>query len=145
MVNLHTLPLSFFFIVPDVVRSPYPNENHVTIPESVTTLEGIQKMENLEVKLDSFSSSKSIYVGYRKYNTRVKSFEQNNTWSEDKKKEFSTYGFLYGGFDLNTQCFHCGCMKDDWRETDNILKIHLSLSESCAYISYVKSLSESSQ
>lgn len=132
-------------LVPDVVRSPYPNENHVTIPESVTTLEGIQKMENLEVKLDSFSSSKSIYVGYRKYNTRVKSFEQNNTWSEDKKKEFSTYGFLYGGFDLNTQCFHCGCMKDDWRETDNILKIHLSLSESCAYISYVKSLSESSQ
>lgn len=64
---------------------------------TVTTLEGIQKMENLEVKLDSFSSSKSIYVGYRKYNTRVKSFEQNNTWSEDKKKEFSTYGFLYGG------------------------------------------------
>lgn len=103
-------------------------------------------MEKLEAKLDSFSSSKkSKYVGYRKYNTRVKSFEQNNTWSEDKKKEFSTYGFLYGGFDLNTQCFHCGCMKDDWRETDNILEAHLSLSKSCAYISYVKSLSESSQ
>lgn len=133
-------------LVPDAVRSPYPNENHVTIPESVTTLEVIQKMEKLEAKLDSFSSSKkSKYVGYRKYNTRVKSFEQNNTWSEDKKKEFSTYGFLYGGFDLNTQCFHCGCMKDDWRETDNILEAHLSLSKSCAYISYVKSLSESSQ
>lgn len=55
-------------------------------------------MEKLEAKLDSFSSSKkSKYVGYRKYNTRVKSFEQNNTWSEDEKKEFSTYGFLYGG------------------------------------------------
>lgn len=132
--------------VPDIVRSPYPYENIVTTPEPVSTLEENQKLEQLRAKLDSFNlSRKSKYIGYTKYDTRVKSFEQNETWSEDKKKEFSTYGFLYGGFDLNTKCFHCGCIKDDWRDTDNILETHVSLSESCAYINYIKSLSEPSQ
>lgn len=130
----------------DIVQPPYLYENNVTTDEPVSKLEETRKTEKLRAKLDSFNPvEKSKHAAYMKYKTRVLSFDKNVNLSEDKRKEVATYGFLYEGFDLNTKCFHCGCIKDDWRETDDILQTHLSLSESCAYINYVKSLSKSSQ
>lgn len=94
--------------------------------------------EDFLKKYDMFSSKEpSKYPGYMKYKTRAKSFNGAVQWMEVKKEEFAKYGFLYHGFALKTTCFHCGCLKGDWTEQDDILSTHVSLKKSCAYVQYL--------
>lgn len=94
--------------------------------------------EDFIKKYDMFSSKEpSKYPGYMKYKTRAKSFNGAVQWMEVKKEEFAKYGFLYHGFALKTTCFHCGCLKGDWTEQDDILSTHVSLKKSCAYVQYL--------
>lgn len=87
-------------------------------------------------KLDSFQpSSSSRFPAYRNYKTRVLSFGE--IMSTETIGNLAAFGFFYEGVDLKTTCFHCGCKKSNWTEQDDILKTHLSLDESCAYLQYI--------
>lgn len=94
--------------------------------------------EDFIKKCDMFSSKEpSKYPGYMKYETRAKSFKGAVQLIEVKKDEFAKYGFLYQGIDLKTTCFHCGCLKDNWTEEDDIFSTHVFLRKSCAYVQYL--------
>lgn len=87
-------------------------------------------------KLDSFQpSSSSRFPAYRNYKTRVLSFGE--IMSTETIGNLAAFGFFYEGVDLKTTCFHCGCKKSNWTEQDDILKTHVSLDESCAYLQYI--------
>lgn len=87
-------------------------------------------------KLDSFQpSSSSRFPAYRNYKTRVLSFGE--IMSTEMIGNLAAFGFFYEGVDLKTTCFHCGCKKSNWTEQDDILKTHVSLDESCAYLQYI--------
>lgn len=93
----------------------------------------------LKNKLDSFQpSSSSQFPAYRNYKTRVLSFGE--ILSTETIEDLAAFGFFYEGVDLKTTCFHCGCKNSNWTEEDDILKTHLSLDESCAYLQYRNSL-----
>lgn len=83
------------------------------------------------------SSQEIIYPGYKSPKTRTLSFRDATNWMKSRKQEFAKFGFFYKGTDLTTICFHCGCLKDDWTEEDDILAAHLFLTESCEYVNYM--------
>lgn len=95
-----------------------------------------------EKKCNMFRSKEtSKNPGYRKYRTRAKSFDDCKVdWLKDKKEEFAKYGFLYHGVGCKTNCFHCGCFKDNWTEKDDIFATHFFLRQSCAYVQYLNTL-----
>lgn len=105
------------------------NTNNVTFRNSA----------ELKKKLDSFQpATSSQYPAYRNNKTRALSFGE--ILSKEMIENLATFGFFYEGVYFKTTCFHCGCKNSNWTEQDDILKTHLSLDESCAYVQYINSL-----
>lgn len=105
-------------------------------PTNTVTFRYTAELKN---KLDSFQpSSSSQFPAYRNYKTRVLSFGE--ILSTEMIEDLAAFGFFYEGVDLKTTCFHCGCKNSNWTKQDDILKTHLSLDESCAYLQYINSL-----
>lgn len=116
------------------ISKDYAPETYKETPYSELT----EGSADFKKKCDMFSSKEtSKFPGYRKYKTRAMSFDGADKRLEVKKEEFAKYGFLYKGVGSKTNCFHCGCLKDDWTEEDDILSTHVFLEKSCAYVQYI--------
>lgn len=109
-------------------------------PQQASTNEvTFRNSAELKNKLDSFQpATSSQYPAYRNNKTRALSFGE--ILSKEMIENLATFGFFYEGVDFKTTCFHCGCKNSNWTEQDDILKTHLSLDESCAYVQYINSL-----
>ena len=74
------------------------------------------------------------FLQFSDFANRYKSF---TTWPiprEISGRRLAEMGFFYTGRDLQTQCYSCGCIKDDWTKGDDPTSVHISLCEQCPHI-----------
>ncbi|XP_056015574.1 uncharacterized protein LOC125672979 isoform X4 [Ostrea edulis] len=88
---------------------------------------------------DAFHSETNQYPAYRRVRTRALSFNDCEYNIGERRNEFARSGFFYEGLG-KTSCFHCGIEKTDWKDSDDILKVHLTIHASCEYVKYIQSL-----
>lgn len=76
-----------------------------------------------------------MYPHYESVNSRCESFRR--VWYtklvQDPKKLINA-GFFYTGISDHVQCFYCGCVVENWTETDIPLLRHFQASPKCMYI-----------
>ncbi|XP_056014800.1 uncharacterized protein LOC130052800 [Ostrea edulis] len=78
------------------------------------------------------------YPIYLTFSIRLLSFSESEFPLTDKTEELANAGFFYEGFEVCTQCFQCGCRKQDWKSDDNALLEHLRLNSNCSFVLSIK-------
>ena len=76
---------------------------------------------------------------YSDFGYRYTSFRN---WPIPRKvsgKRLAEAGFFYKGRDIQTQCYSCGVMKDDWKEGEDPFTVHFALCSTCPHITQLTS------
>ena len=72
---------------------------------------------------------------YSDFGERYKSFQFWPIPSQVKGGRLAEAGFYYMKKGVQTQCYRCGIIKDDWTNADDPFQVHMELCDACPHIS----------